>query len=206
MRLTKNAKLEHLLGELRRGYGLQEERNLEEARTTFRGVVEEARRLGFESGFALWNLAIASDYAGELEMAFDYIMQAIAADPLARPFRDSFDVIARRLREALAAAGRAADDPSTPRLYELLTRAGEADVASHAAMARWCVATGDQARALAIAEAVTLLHPADPAAWLCKAEVARAAGRPEEAALATAEAAALDVTPVPFAVPGVARG
>jgi predicted Zn-dependent protease len=73
-------------------------------------------------------------------------------------------------------------------------------------LARWWGAPGDPARALAIAEAVTLLHPADPGAWLCKAEAARAAGRPEEAALATAEAAALEVAPVPFAVPGVARG
>ncbi|HET9555166.1 MAG TPA: hypothetical protein VFP50_19530 [Anaeromyxobacteraceae bacterium] len=149
MKLTNNTKLEHLMGELRRGYGLQEERNREEAQKVYRGVVEEARRLGFESGFALWNLAIVSDYAGELDMAFDYIMQAIAADPLARPFRDSFDVIA---------------------------------------------------------EAVTLLHPAEPAAWLCKAEAARAAGQLDVAALASAEAAALDGAPVPFAVPGVARG
>ena len=53
---------------------------------------------------------------------------------------------------------------------------------------------------------MTLLNPMERDAWLCKAEVARAAGQHEVAAMATAEAAAIDGEPVPFAVPGVAQG
>ncbi len=206
MKLFANKKLDHLMREMGRGYELQEARNLEEAISVYRAVLAETKRLGFDSGYVLWNLAAATDMSGDLEMAFDYITQAVATDPLARPFRNSFDIIARRIREALASQERAADDPSTPRLYELLTRTGEADVASHVAMARWCSATGDHARALALADAVARLNPMERDAWLCKAEVARAAGQHEVAAMATAEAAAIEGEPVPFAVPGVAQG
>ena len=95
--------------------------------------------MGLESGFVLWNLAIVADNLGELEMAFDYIRRALATDPLAQPFQNSFDVVVKRIRAALADEARAVDDPSTPRLYDILAGAGEADVAvprGHGALVR----------------------------------------------------------------------
>jgi tetratricopeptide (TPR) repeat protein len=206
MKLFQDPQLDHLQQELRRAYDLHQEGSHVEATASYRRVHEALRRAGKVSGFVLWNLAVVADNAGEVERAFDWIVQALETDPLAVPFRNSFDVITRRLREAIAAPGRAADDPSTPRLHALLVRTGEADVPAHAAMVRWCAATGDLPRALALADALTLLHPAAREAWLCKAEVALRAGDAALHAACTAEAAALEGDPVPFAVPGVARG
>jgi hypothetical protein len=97
-------------------------------------------------------------------------------------------------------------DPSTPRLYDLLSRTGEADLPSHVAMARWCAVTGDLARAGKLADALVTLFPGDPQAWRCKGEVARAAGDAATADECNAEAAMRGSAPAPFAVPGVARG
>jgi tetratricopeptide (TPR) repeat protein len=206
MKLLRNAKLDLLMKELNRAFALQEAGKHLEAFKAYGGVLEAQQRLGVASGFTLWNLAMTADNMGELEMAFSYAVQAIETDPLAVPFRNAFDFIARRIREALAAEGRAADDPSTPRLYELLVNSGEADLTAHATMARYCAATGDHARGRTLAEAVTTLFPAEGEAWLCRAEVARAAGDQAQATACAAEAAARDAVPVPFSVPGVALG
>ena len=206
MKLFNNPKLRHLLSELDRARDLFNEHEHAQALEVYRAAQEELKRLGATSAFVLWNMAIAADNMGDLPVALDLVVQAVMLDPLAIPFRNSFDIIARRIRDALAAPERKVDDPATPRLYELLTRVGGADVPAHVAMARFCAATGDLPRARAIAAATTLLHPMEREAWLCKAEVARTAGEPEEAAVCTAEAAALEGEPVPFAVPGVAQG
>ena len=195
-----------LSGEMRRAYEASEAGNPAEALRLYQGVLERCRGAGIESGFLLWNLAIVADNLGRLEEAFEYIDRALTTDPLAQPFRNSFDVIVGRIRAALAEESRAADDPSTPRLYDLLVRADAADVASHVAMARFCTAKGDVARAGKLAEALVTLHPGDPLAWRCKAEVARAAGDAATADECMAEAAVRGGTPEPFAVPGVARG
>ena len=63
------------------------------------------------------------------------INRALATDPLAQPFQNSFDIVSKHIRTALADESRPVDDPSTPRLYDILTGAGEADVMSHVAMA-----------------------------------------------------------------------
>ena len=204
-RLT-DARVQRMLQDMRRAYDLTQERKPEEALELYRALLGEAQGLTLESAHLLWALAVAADYSGELEMAFDYIVRAIEKDPLAPPFRNSFELIARRLRAALAAPERARDDASTPRLYELLARAGEADVASHLAMARHLAATGAPEKATELARAVVLLYPAAREAWLCAAELARAQGDAEAATRYGAEAALLDGEPVPFAVPGVARG
>ena len=108
-------------------------------------------------------------------MAFDYIRRARAGDPVAQPFLNSF-IVVKRIRAALADEARAVDDPSTPRLCNILAGAGEADVASHVAMARSCAVGGDLARARKLAEALVTLYPGEPLAWRCKADVARATG------------------------------
>ena len=201
-----DARVEKLSGEMRRGYEASEAGNPSEALKIYQGVLEKARAMGLESGFVLWNLAIVADTLGELELAFDYVRRALATDPLAQPFQNSFDIVVKRIRTALADESRAVDDPATPRLYDILACAGEADVMSHVAMARWCVAGGDLARAGKLAEALVTLYPGDPASWRCKADVARAAGDAGVADECMAEAAVRGGMPEPFAVPGVAQG
>jgi hypothetical protein len=102
---------------------------------------------------------------------------------------------------ALADPERDAADESTPRLYELLLGAGEADVPSHLAMARWLIAAGRRDEARRILEAVTLLAPASRDAWLAKGALALASGDEEEAVRCDAQASALSSTAVPFAIP-----
>ena len=182
-----DARLSKLSGEMRRGFEASEAGNPAEALKIYQGVLEKARGMGLESGFVLWNLAIV-------------------ADPLAQPFQNSFDIVVKRIRAALADEARAVDDPATPRLYDILASAGEADVMSHVAMARWCVAGGDLPRAAKLSEALVTLYPGDPDSWRCKADVARANGDVGTADECMAEAAVRGGAPEPFAVPGVARG
>ena len=208
MKNTKrsDARLGKLAGEMRRGYEASEAANPAEALKIYQGVLEKAQGMGLESGFVLWNLAIVADNLGELEMAFGYINRALATDPLAQPFQNSFEIVVKRIRAALANEERTVDDPSTPRLYDILAGAGEADVPSHVAMARWCAAGGDLPRAGKLAEALVTLYPGEPLAWRCKADVARATGDAATADECMAEAAVRGGAPEPFAVPGVARG
>jgi tetratricopeptide (TPR) repeat protein len=204
MGTKRKVQLDHLANELRRAYDAGQAGNFDEAVDLARAVVEKAKGLGVSSAFALWQVAVAADNGGKLEMAFDYITRALQLDPLDNTYRGSFEIIAKRLRAALASPERAADDPSTPRLYELLVRAGEADVGAHSAMTRFWLAKGETAKAAQIADAVTLLNPTDREAWLCRAEVARAAGDLATAEECLAEAAAVEGEPVLFAIPGVA--
>ena len=194
---------DRLLGEMRRAYDLVQERRADEAVNVYRDVLAEARKVGLDSAHLHWAFAIACDYSGEMEMAFEQITLAIGKDPLAPPFRHSFEVITGRIQAALADPERAADDPSTPRLYALLQRGGTADVASHLAMARYHLATRKPAEARALVDAVTLLYPTSREAWEAKAAVAKATGDASAAEQARLEAAALQEEPA-FAIPGPA--
>ncbi|HET8723863.1 MAG TPA: hypothetical protein VFM53_06615 [Anaeromyxobacteraceae bacterium] len=182
MDTNRKQQLQKLAKDMRRAYDLAGEGNLAEACRIYQGVEEHLRGMGLD------------------------IVRALDVDPLSQPFQNSFDVIVGRIRAALAAGSRADDDPSTPRLYDLLVSADEADVPSHAAMARWLSAKGELDRAGTIAEALVTLHPGDPLSWRCKAEVARASGDAATADACMAEAAARGSAPAPFAVPGVAQG
>lgn len=193
-----------LVQRMRRAYDLAQERKYDEAIAEYRKLLASAKGHG-PSPYLLWCMAIAFDHDGDLEMAFQHITEAMKQDPLALPVRHSFDIIANRLRAALADDERAADDASTPRLYALLAQAGEADVHAHLAMVRYRLATGDVAGAAALVDAVTRLWPASEDAWTAKAAVARAAGDGEAATRAEIEAASLRGAVAPFAVPGAAQ-
>jgi len=197
-------RLEKLANEMRRAYEASEAGDKAAALKTYQGVLEKVQGMGLTSGFLLWNLAIVADNLGELETAFDYVRRALATDPLAQPFLNSFDIVVKRIRAALADEARPVDDPSTPRLYDILAGAGEADVSSHVAMARWCAAGRDLPRAEKLAEALVTLYPGEPLAWRCKADVARASGDAATADECLAEAAVRGGAPEPFAVPGTA--
>jgi tetratricopeptide (TPR) repeat protein len=194
---------DRLLGEIRRAYDLVEQRRADEAVNVYRDIVAEARKVGLDSAHLHWAFAAACDYTGDLEMAFEQISIAIGKDPLAPPFRHSFEVITGRIQAALADSERAEDDPSTPRLYALLQRGETVDVPSHLAMVRYHLATGKPAEARALVDAVTLLHPASREAWEAKATVAQATDDTAAAEQARLEAAALQEEPA-FAIPGPA--
>jgi hypothetical protein len=202
--VTAKKTTDQLLGDMRRASDLVQERRPAEAVEVYREITAEARRAGLASAHLHWAFAVACDYSGDLEMAFEQITTAVAKDPLAVPFRHSFDLITRRIKAALADAERAADDPSTPRLYALLQRADEADVGSHLAMARYHLATGKSELARALVDAVTLLHSRSREAWELKATLAAAAGDAATAEQARLEAAALGEPEPAFAIPGPA--
>lgn len=196
--------VEHLLSEMRRAYDLVQERRPVDAIEVYRGILGEARRLRLDSAHFHWAYAAACDYSGEMEMAFEQITLAIAKDPLAPPFRQSFDIITKRINEALAEPKRSPEDDSTPRLYALLQRADQARLDAHLAMARYHLATGKPELARGLLEAVTLLHPTSRGAWEMRAEAAVALGDATAAEQARIEAAALGDGEPAFAIPGPA--
>lgn len=200
-----NKHTKHLLAGVTRGYELVESRDPAEAMNVYRKVLAQAQNAGIVSAHLYWAYAVACDYAGELEMAFENVTAAITRDPLAMPFRNSFEVIVRRIREALCKPDRVTDDPSTPRLYALLVGSGEADVDSHVAMARYHLATGNVEASSAIADAAALFYPTERAVWDVKAAIADARGDAAAAEQARIEAAAAEAAATPFAIPGTAR-
>ena len=200
----RSSKLGPVMNAIKRSIELVNEGKHDEAVKACDWAAAEAKKLGLTSGALFWHAAVANDYAGNWEAAFNHINHALDLDPLAEPFRNSFGIITNRIRGALTHADRAVDDPSTPKLYEMLVRAGEADVSCHAVMARYAAATGDLAKAKAIADAATLLFPTSPEAWKAKSDVAAKSGDAAAVEACAVELAALGEPLVPFAVPGVA--
>ena len=205
MRTYPDVRFRELGSEADRARQLLDDSRFAEARDAFTAVRARAAKLGLDSAYLAWSLAIALDMNEETEMAFKVIEEAIAKDPLNPQAQRSFAIIAGKLRQAVADGARAAGDPSIARVYRLLLEAGEADVACHIGMARHLGATGDHAAALKLLDAVTLLAPVSRDAWLAKAAAARAAGDEALAVECDGHAAALATTDVPFGIPG-ARG
>jgi tetratricopeptide (TPR) repeat protein len=202
MRTFPDLRMRQLTHDAERAQELLDQNQHREARDLFGEVRARAKRLGLASAHLDWGFAVASDYLGETEMAFEGIREAVTKDPFNPMVQRSFDIIAGRLRAALADAARAPEDASTPRLYRLLLAAGEADVSCHVAMARHLAHAGDAREAMRLLDAVTLLAPASRDAWLQKAALARAAGDAALAAECDAQAAALATADVPFGIPG----
>jgi tetratricopeptide (TPR) repeat protein len=199
-----NPKIQWMLDELRRGLELDRE-DKAAAMKVYRAVLAEAKRLGFESAYLSWVIAVTHDEMGALEMAWEEIEKSVAADPLSLPARRSFEIIADRVRAALRAPDREVGDPSTPRLYGMLVRAGEADMGAHVAMARHELAAGRSAEARGLAGAVVKLYPASREAWKLLADVARAQGDEVTAASAELEAASVGALEPMFGVFGQAK-
>jgi hypothetical protein len=131
MRTFPDIRFRGLLQQANHAQQLLDEQQHDESRKAFVAARARAKRLGFDSAYLAWGVAVTSDYLGDTDMAFAAITESLAQDPLNPAARRSFDVIAGRVRAALADPERDAADPSTPRLYELLLGAGEADVPSH---------------------------------------------------------------------------
>lgn len=201
MRTFPDFRMRQLTLDGHRAQELLDQSQYREARELFTEVRARARKLGMASAYLDWGVAIASDYLGEFEMAFDSIRESVGKDPFNPAAQHSFDIIAGHIRAALADTARAADDASTPRLYHLLLAAGEADVSCHVAMAHHLEHAGKADEALRLLDAVTLLAPASRDAWLRKATVARALGNEPLAAECEGQAAALAMADVPFGIP-----
>ena len=75
----------HLLTGAKRGFELLDNREPAEALKVFREVIVEARKAGIESANLYWGCAVASDYTGEMEMAFENVTAALALDPCRVP-------------------------------------------------------------------------------------------------------------------------
>lgn len=201
MRTFPDLRMRQLMWEARKAQKHVDEGEHHEGRDAFLSLRARARKLGIESAYLCWGLAVAYDNLGELEMAFHEITAAVNLDPLNGSFTHSFEVIAQRIRAALADEERSLDDPSTPKLYDLLVAAGEADVPCHLAMARHRAHAGAHLEAMKLLDAVTLLSPVSRDAWLLKAAVSRAMGDLEAANHFEAEASAISAAPIPFGIP-----
>lgn len=136
-------------------------------------VLVDAKASGIESAQATWMAAVARDYAGDLEAAFIAAAEAVRLDPLSPEYENSWEVIARRIRQALSSPDRAPNDPTTPRLYALLLNAEQADGTSHLQHARYLQSIGKPKEALRVLDALTQCWPTYRAAWKLMKEIAR---------------------------------
>ena len=193
-------------GDLEKLNQLTESRELDEALALVERLNKEAAGMGVTSAFLNWQTAIVYDYRGQAELAFSHIQTALALDPFVRPFFDSKEIIVTRIRGMLADTKWKADDEATPRLWKMLSQAGEADDATHLALARYHLATGNAPEALRVVDALTVLRPALRDAWLLKAEIGTKLNDAGMAERARVEAAGLEGMAVPFAVAAAARG
>src|SRR4051812_49962688 len=102
--MVNKQKLEALIELLERADGHAHQRELAEARDLLLQARADCERGGVESGFLAWRLCVAFDLLKEHEVAFKYAQQALRQDPLAPPFRNSFNIVARTMRKAILGA------------------------------------------------------------------------------------------------------
>jgi tetratricopeptide (TPR) repeat protein len=153
---------------------------------------------GVRSAHVLWLLAVTDDYLGEVEEAFQFITEAMAIDPMEPNIERSFNVITDHIRRMLIDPERDLSDESTPRLHDMLVRAGKADELVHIAMARHLATVGKDSEAMKLLDAVLLLSPPCRDAWVVKSLLARKMGLLDEAVAAEAQASACDGGAVPL--------
>jgi predicted Zn-dependent protease len=163
-------------------------------------VEVRAAQAGIESQHLLWVRSVLNDYQGKHETALDTVNAAIAKDPLCPVYRSSLAIIIERIRTGLA--NKTVDSRSVPRLWDALTRAGEADDTTHLALAQHQVACGKLEDALRTLDALTTLAPTNVTAWNLKVHVASQLDRRELAEDARLQAVALGA----LGGSGIARG
>lgn len=175
---------------------MQQEQH-QQALRSLRQVTGRLDTMNLTSAWAAWGMAVCLDHLGELVMAFETIQTSMRLDPLSPTTLRSFEVITRRLREAVINAEPA--DASIAKLYALLLASDEADVPTHLATVRHLTTTGHLDRAAALAEAVTVLAPSSRDAWLARAHVARLRRDDASAANFEAEARVRELEELPYA-------
>jgi predicted Zn-dependent protease len=195
MRRAQDARLAAMRSELLHARELLDEEDHSAAKAVLLNLRAQCLRAGTPSAHVAWSLAAACDGLGEYAEALDHAREALRLDPLSLPYLRTHDSIVTHVREALGREARRANDPTTPRLYELLLASGEGDARSHMAMARWHLHRGEDEAAARILEAVVLLSPAVAEAWTLLAHAWRTAGNEARALEAEAEASAREHGP-----------
>lgn len=137
--------------------------DFEDALKLLAQVEAQAASAGIDSPHLPWLRAVAEDKRGNFEAALSSIQAAIAMDPLAPPFRQSFRIITAHVREALTE--QRVEPSRVPALWTLLVHASEADDQVHLALARHHIATSDFSAALRLTKALTTLSPGNIEAW-----------------------------------------
>lgn len=207
IRTVRDPNWKSLIGDMVRARDAVEREDFDDASIALLKLRADLESKGVRSAHVAWSLAITSDGQGDLEKALDYICEALELDPLALPYQRSYDVIIERIRKMLGNEERSPVDATTPRIYEVLMRAGECDATSHLAMARWHFHAGDHRSSMRLLEALTTLNPSLRLGWQWKARVARALGDDKTATEADFESAALEgYEAMPFAFPPKALG
>jgi tetratricopeptide (TPR) repeat protein len=173
--------------------------NQEGALERARELRSRASRVGLESAWVQWSIAVCLDNLGQPEDALHELKKAIAMDPIDSQYQRSFDIIVTRLRAELAAL--APDDDSVPRLYQLLAESGSNDVQTHLVMARHHMKSGRVARARELLEALSMLAPISREVWVERARLERLEGNEAAAVKCDAEAASVTSKDVLFGIP-----
>lgn len=117
-------------------------------------LLSETQRRGTSSPFLLAAAARAAQSAGHIEVAVDLAEEALRADELNVAAIEVLDAVAYRVGAMLARPNHRVDDPSTPKLYQLLVRAGRRDASSLLALARRHEAQGNRSVASALRDAI----------------------------------------------------
>ena len=190
-RILKGTARRAFLRDVHRADALLQERRLDEGRAILLGLRDALARKGLQSAEVIWSLAVAADCGNDQVEALRLITEALALDPLSKGINNSLEIIAGRVKAALASKDWTVTEPSTPALYRLLVDVGEADEETHVAMARFYAAAGEADAALALLEATTTVFPGCREAWAEKAAVARRLGDVAAAERADLEVAAL---------------
>jgi len=204
MKHRLDRELKQKAAEMQQAEELMEKGDFVQAVELMRGVRAEARKRRLPHGMVSWRLCVFLDHLDDLEEAFVMAVEAVDQDPLSASIRNSFHIIAKQLRDRLAAPDREPADPTTPRLYSLLSENDAAEDSTHLAMARFLVQSGDAAGARRLLDAVTVLSPNCAGAWALLESVAKGVGDEELAKKCEVERLAIEAALKPMKVAGQA--
>ncbi len=167
--------LEKLTYEIAQAQELLNSGQNQAARKACEQALAAAARLGLVAPDACWLTAVAADNERDLEAAVRFARRALQADPTSPAYRRSFDVIRRRVREALLDDKLALGDAGVPGLHALAVDANAADEACHLRLAHYLLAAGRLDEARAVLASVTLLNPGSIDAWVLLSQTASSA-------------------------------
>ncbi|SRR6266567_333452 len=184
-------KITFVVALLERGHKHLDSQQFLDAKECFLQALGEANAMGISSASVHWSLAVALDYGGEVDLAYEHASKAVELDPFAGPFRRSLTVIERRIFAFLGDRDRPDEHDLVPRVYGALLARSAATLEAHVAMVRHLVAIGGAGSALGKAEALVSRFPGRPEAWAVKAHVLRHQGDEVGAAEAESQAATL---------------
>ena len=189
MRTFPHVQMRSLMEGATEAKALFDNKQFDEAAAAYNTLLAKLSALGLKSPFLWWHLAIALDYSGKVDHAFEACLKSVNEDPLYAGPLNSFDIICSRLHERLLELVE--NDPRIPKWFGMLSKVGRVELDARLLMVRHLSAVGKAAEALRQAEALTLLFEDSQQAWQTLAALARDAGLAERAAEAEATAQAL---------------